>query len=114
MRRLDRLRPYRALRERDAETASAFKAVAREQKRAAKALAGIADVFEASVPAELSRACSLAGMRGGLLTIETRSSSVRFALDRHLRNGGEAALATRFAEVGIPVLRVRVVCTAEP
>jgi hypothetical protein len=109
--RLERLRPSRAIRERKTDTTRLFASVAREQKRAAKALGGVAEVFEAIVPPELAKGCALAGMRGGLLTIEAASSSARYALDRFLRDGGEAALVRGFAERKIHALRVRVVCT---
>jgi hypothetical protein len=109
--RLEGLRPSRAIRERKTDTTQLFASIAREQKRAAKALGGVAEVFEAIVPPELARECGLAGMRGGLLTIEACSSAARYALDRFLRDGGEAALVRGFAERGIHALRVRVVCT---
>lgn len=109
--RLERLRPSRAIRERQPDTTRLFASAAREQKRAAKALGGVAEVFEAVVPPELASSCSLAGMRGGLLTIEVSSSAARYALDRFLRDGGEAALVRGFTERRIHALRVRVVCT---
>jgi hypothetical protein len=107
---LERLRKWRGGKDRDADVSKSFREFAREQTKLSKALGTVSESFEAIVPLVIANECTLVGLRSGLLTVETRSASCRYALDRFLRSGGEAALRDASQRTAQPILRVRVVC----
>lgn len=96
--------------ERDVDTSKAFRDFAREQTRVARALGAVSETFESIVPIVIANECTLVGLRSGVLTVETRSASCQYALDRFLRAGGEAALRTASEVTGQRITKVRVVC----
>ncbi len=104
------MQAWRGPRERDVTIAPLLKQFAREQTRASKALGQVTDAFEAVVPGVLIPECTLVGLKAGVLSIETRSASVQYALDRFLRGGGERELCQRAALTGTQITKVRVVC----
>ncbi|MFO0827703.1 MAG: DciA family protein [Phycisphaerales bacterium] len=108
--RYRRMRTWRTKPEADTSIAPYLKQFVKDQTRLAKSLGDVAEAFEAAVPPEIASECTLVGIRGGVLTVETRSSAVRFALDRVLRSGGEATLRARAAAAGTTLARVRLVC----
>lgn len=103
------MRQWRGARERDVAITSALKGFVREQSRLAKALGTVAESFEAVVPPDIAAECTLVGLRGGVLTVETRSASARFALDRLLRAGGEADIRARSDAAGTRISRLRLI-----
>jgi Dna[CI] antecedent, DciA len=107
---LERLRAWRGPKERNVEVAKLFRDAAREQSRLSKALGAVAEAFESIVPLVIANECTLVGLRAGVLTVETRSASCQFALDRFLRSGGEAQLRSASEASGQAITRVRVVC----
>jgi hypothetical protein len=107
---LERLRQWRGTKERNVDVSRAFRDFARDQTRIAKALGSVSETFESIVPIVIANECTLVGLRGGVLTVETRSASCQFALDRFLRSGGEAKLRTASEATGQRVNSVRVVC----
>ncbi len=109
----ERLKQWRGRRERNVEIASLLKQFARDQTRIAKSLGVVSETFEAIVPGVIARECTLVGLRGGVLTVETRSASCQFALDRFLRSGGEAKLREASEPTGQHITKVRVTCHHE-
>lgn len=75
-------------------------------ERAARDDGGIASAWDRVVPEGLRGRAALVGLKGGVLTVRCRSASDRFALDRWLRGGGEAALR---AAARVALTRVRLV-----
>jgi hypothetical protein len=107
--RYKRMQQWRGARERDVEIATSVKSFAKETSRLAKALADVAEAFEAVVPPEVAAHCTLVGLKAGTLTVEMASDGARFQLDRFLRQGGEAALRERSAGANVKLAKVRVV-----
>lgn len=106
----ERLKQWRGPHDRNVEIAGLLKQFAREQTRIAKSLGSVSETFEAIVPGVIARECTLVGLRGGVLTVETRSASCQFALDRFLRSGGEAQLREASEATGQRITKVRVTC----
>jgi hypothetical protein len=106
---LRRLQAWRKRPEREVAVAPVVRRLLRERTRQAEQLGAVVEAFEELIPSELAAACSLAGMKAGVVSIEASSASVRFAVDRLLRSGTEAALRSRLAERGVTVSAIRVV-----
>jgi hypothetical protein len=109
--RIEKLRPYRGRRERDVAIAPLFDAVLREHGRAAATLGLVTEIVESIVPLVLVPDCTLRGLTQGVLSIETRSSAAKYALDRFLREGGERTLIEAFGARSLRVSRVKVAAT---
>lgn len=87
-----KLRAWRASRERDLTIAEA---VGRELKQAAalqKRVSGISGAWDELVPEGIRRLCTPTGMSGGVLSVKASSAGARFQLDRWLRSGGDERL----------------------
>ena len=110
LQRFQRMQRWRGPRDRDVTINAFLKQFTREQTKTAKALGHVTEAFEAVVPGVLLPECRLVGLRAGILSIETRSASVQFTLDRFLREGGERDLCQRAALHGARITKVRVVC----
>ncbi|MDZ4755571.1 MAG: hypothetical protein SGJ11_13875 [Phycisphaerae bacterium] len=110
LRRFERLKAWRGPRDRDVTIAPFVKQFLRDQTRASKSLGCLTEAFEAIVPGVILPECTLLGVRGSVLTIETRSASAQYALDRFLRTGGERDLCARSTQSGTNVTKIRVVC----
>ena len=84
--------------------ASELKSVKAGLERQATRLGNAVEAWEAAIPDSIRVNTRISGLAAGVLTVVTGSAAVSFALDRHLRSGGEAAL--RAATDG-RVIRVR-------
>lgn len=73
-------------------------------QRQATRLGNAVEAWEAVIPDSIRVDTRISGLAAGVLTVITGSATVSYALDRHLRSGGEAAL--RAATDG-RVIRVR-------
>jgi hypothetical protein len=109
----ERLKRWRGPRERNVEISPLLKGFVREQTRLANALGSVSETFEAIVPGVIALECTLVGLRAGVLTVETRSASCQYALDRFLRSGGEAKLREASEKTGQRITKVRVTCHHE-
>jgi hypothetical protein len=103
---LQKLRGWRNPRERNLSLAPALADLTRDLRRQHKAVGGIGEAWAATVPAEFGRAAELVRLSRGVLTVKVTDAAARFALDRWLRSGGEAALARA---PGVSVKRVKLV-----
>jgi Dna[CI] antecedent, DciA len=84
-------------------------AVEKDERRRQKSLGAIAELWDELTPRELALRTRLATFRGGVLTVHVESASVRYDLDRALRDGLEAALRTGCAAT---LTRVKVIVRA--
>ncbi len=107
-RQMLRWRPGRPRTDSESTVSPLLQAFVREQTRAAKTLAAITEAFEANVPPNIARECTLLGLKAGVVTVETSSPAVQFALDRTLRGGAEAAIRNRLEVQGVKVTKLRV------
>ncbi len=89
---LSRLRELRAPRERDAALATEVERLRAEMERRRRRGSGAAAAWEVVVPDGLREKSEVVGVSRGVLSVRVRDASARFALDRFLRSGGEAAL----------------------
>jgi hypothetical protein len=107
--RFQRQQAMRVKPQRDPSIERELQGFIKEQSKLAKALGNVAEAFEAVVPAEIASCCTLVGVKGGVLTVETSSASARYALDRVMRGGAETELRQRAADLGTRLLRVKLV-----
>ncbi|MDX1564695.1 MAG: hypothetical protein R3236_04770 [Phycisphaeraceae bacterium] len=68
-------------------------------------LARIREPFCRHVPEPLLNSCTLGGLVRGVLTVHVPDSATAYALDRHLRGGGERRIR---ADCMAPLRRIRV------
>jgi hypothetical protein len=107
---LQRLRSFKQRPERDVTIASLVETESRrlrQTQRATTRAAGAWDTLLASaqLPAGLASRVSVVSFRAGVLTLRATDASSKYALERYLRAGGEAALA-RLSST--PLRRVKV------
>lgn len=103
---LDKLRRNRVRPERDLSLQRDLAAEQVRLRRMRKAGAGIAQAWNATVPAELLELTALRGLHSAVLTVAVPDEGVRFRLDRWLRAGGQLELS-RAART--PVRRIKLV-----
>jgi hypothetical protein len=103
---LQRLRGWRNFRERDLSIGGALADLTKDLRRQHRAVGGIGEAWAALVPPEVRRGAELVKLSRGVLTVKVTDAAARFALDRWLRGGGEAALARA---PGVVVKRVKLV-----
>ncbi len=103
---LDRIRKARVRPERDVSLTKAFAAQLVQLRRLRRSSAGIAEAWNATVPAEMLDQTSLRGLSSAVLTVEVPDDGVRFRLDRWLRAGGQLEVS-RAART--PIRKVKVV-----
>lgn len=104
--RLSRLRALRNPPERDVSLGTAMAEETRRLKRTHRAVGGLAGAWAATAPPGLAERCEVVRLARGVLTLRVPDDSTRFAVDRWLRSGGQAALA---AETPATLTRVRLV-----
>ena len=90
--RLARIAPYRRRREREPSITKIVEDTLKKARRDEKRIGSFAEAWEALVPEELLRACTIGSVRGSKITIEVDSSSAKFELDRLLRGGLQVEL----------------------
>jgi hypothetical protein len=103
---LARLRQLRVPRERDAALAADIERLRAELIRRRRAGVGTAGAWACTVPPELAEKSTVIGVFRGVMKVRARDAATRFALDRYLRSGGEAAVIRASP---IAVKRVRLV-----
>jgi hypothetical protein len=103
---LQQLRGWRNYRERDLAIGPALADVTKELRRHHKAVGGIGEAWGSIVPPEVGAGAELVRLSRGVLTVRVRDAAARFALDRWLRGGGEAALARA---PGVVVKKIKLV-----
>lgn len=87
--------------------ASAARTLAKDERR----LGSAGEAWNATCPSSLLPRTALLGLLRGELRIAVADSATMYELDRHLRGGGESALARASTA---PVHRVRLVLDARP
>ena len=90
---LKKLRAYRNAPERDLGIGGVARDAAAEVKRQYRAVGGLGEAWSAIVPADLAARAELVRLSRGVLTVRVTDAAARFAIDRFLRSGGEAAIA---------------------
>ncbi|MBY0307492.1 MAG: hypothetical protein K2Q09_02000 [Phycisphaerales bacterium] len=92
-RTLAQLREWRGARgrERDLTLTVPLAQMAKELK-AKMACAGVGAAFLKTAPRQVAAFTTLVGVRSGVLQLRPHNTATRYALDRWLRSGGEAAL----------------------
>jgi hypothetical protein len=83
----DRRRPYKP----DLTLAGPLAAITKELKTK-MASAGVGSAFIKLAPREVASFTTVVGVRSGVLQLRPHNTAARYALDRWLRSGGEAAL----------------------
>ena len=102
---LDRLRKHRARRWDASAIDRIVASIQREASRAQRGTGDFAEAWEAEVPEALRDRCRIHSVRGGVARVEASDASVRYELERLLREGLLLAVRRRF---GKPLRRVRV------
>lgn len=88
---LAKLRERRAGYERDLTVSGPMAAIAKDLK-SKMASAGVGVIFLKAAPAQVAAFTTVVGVRSGILQLRPHNTATRYALDRWLRSGGEAAL----------------------
>jgi len=101
---LGRLRAWR-VRDRDRSASSLFRALGERLARTARQGGAAGAAWESCCPPALLDRTRVEGLRGGVLTIIAADAATRYALERALRGGVEAAVIRASAA---PIRRVRV------
>lgn len=90
-RTLANLRERRAGYQRDLSLAAPLSSICKDLK-VKMASAGVGSVFIKLAPREIAAFTTVIGVRSGALQLRPHNTAARYALDRWLRSGGEAAL----------------------
>lgn len=102
---IQQLQAQRGRRLFDPSIARRIKAIATDARRTQRRFSSLIDAWEAHVPADLARHSAIEGVRAGTVQVLAASASVRYALDRFLREGG---LDTLRRQYNGPLRQVRV------
>jgi hypothetical protein len=86
------LRARRTFRDKDLTIAEAVGSLTAETVRQARRVEGATEAWWRIVPRELAAGVAEVRMSRGVLTARMADTSVRFALDRFIRSGGERSL----------------------
>ena len=106
---LDRMRPFRARRDRDVTIEVTVRSLERELRSEHDAVGDVIDVWNQVAPAEVRGLASISGVVQGTLTLSVESSGASYELSRALRDGLERELLKRLPA---RVRRVKVRVTA--
>lgn len=102
---LERLRKFRAPKERDLTLRVPLGFAAQELRRMRRGLGAVAAAWGQIVPPELAERTALVGISRGVLTVRASDASAKYELERLLRSGGEAAVV-RASPVSLRRVRV--------
>lgn len=102
--RLERLRQTRVFPERARAIGGDLAALAEQFAQAAQRVGTSGSLWAAHCPPDLVVRTSVQGLARGVLTIAVDNASTRYAVDRWLRAGGEAAL---IAASRVPLRKVK-------
>jgi Dna[CI] antecedent, DciA len=106
MAQIERLRRFRVAKPFDLSMSPDLVAEEKRLKKHTRVVAGLGDRWEEILPPELALSSTPERLSGGVLTIRTADSAAKFAMDRWLRGGGEAALKKAIATT---ISRIRLV-----
>lgn len=104
--RLEKLRQSRVHPPRQIELGPVLARMAEEFKDAARRVGATGGLWAEHCPAEMVGKTTVQGVARGVLTISVDNASTRFALDRWLREGGEARI---IAASATPIRKVKLV-----
>jgi len=107
--RLERLRANRAPKRREAVLADVVRTAQSALRRTATRNGATVEAWRCAAPESLVDAVRVLGWRRGRLELAVDDASMRFELERWLREGGERALG---AAMGRAIGRVRVIVQA--
>ena len=93
--RLERIRPFRARRERDASIGLDLDLLRRGFSERHRALGDVIDAWNALAPEPIRSVSAVAGLANGTLTIAAAGSSASYEISRVLRDGLERRLIER-------------------
>lgn len=85
------LRERRQFKARDLTLTAPLASIAKDLK-SKMASSGVGAAFLKSAPAQVAAFTTVVGVRSGVLQLRPHNTATRYALDRWLRSGGEAAL----------------------
>lgn len=103
---MERMRPYRALRQRELSIGAEILSIERAMGRRQDALGDVIEVWNRIVPPALAGSVAIAGLARGTLTLAVAGSAASYEVGRLLRGGLERTLV---AELPGRVRRVKVV-----
>ncbi len=89
---MDRIRPYRALRDRDLSIGVQVLALERTMGRRHDALGDVIEAWNGLAPPSLAAAVRISGLSRGTLTLAVTGSAATYELGRALRGGLERRL----------------------
>ena len=92
---LDRMRPFRARRDRDVTIEVTIRSLERELRAEHDAVGDVIDVWNQVAPAEVRGLASIGGVVQGTLTLSVESSGASYELSRARRDGLERELLKR-------------------
>lgn len=102
---MERMRPFRAIRERDASIGADLVRLERAFAQRQRTLGDVIDAWNALAPSAIRDVATIAGLSNGTLTIAAAGSSASYEISRALRDGLERRLVER---VPARVRRVKV------
>lgn len=102
---MERLRPYRSVRDGTRGVADEFHALAKSHKRTVKRLGGVSEVWDALCPPGLIARTAIRGITRGVLVIVTSDAPTKYTLERSLSAGLDQELISMCP---MTVRRVRV------
>jgi hypothetical protein len=106
---MERMRPYRAIRQRDLSIGTEVLSIERTMGRRQDALGDVIEAWNRVAPPALARLVAIAGLARGTLTLSVAGSAASYELGRALRGGLERALV---AELPGRVRRIKVVLSS--
>ncbi len=105
---MERLRQWRAFRERDVTLGFLKDTFKREVEKPFKQLEGLSELWTELVPAELAAHTRLEALSRGVLRVVVDSAGRHYELDRLLRGGLQRELTQRHKGAALRQVKVRV------
>jgi hypothetical protein len=103
---LEHLRQWRTPTPRDLTPKDTLHPIIKDLKKSRDQMGNLGEAWAVHVPSDLLATSELISLMRGVLTVQVRDASSRFALDRWLRDGGQQDL---ISVANVPLRRIKLI-----
>jgi hypothetical protein len=103
---LEHLRSWRSSKARDLTPRDTLHPIIKDLKKSRDQMGNLGEAWAVHAPSDLLPVSELISLSRGILTVQVRDASSRFALDRWLREGGQRDLIT---VANVPLKRIKLI-----